>query len=72
MRALTSRIAALMAVATRPVQFGSGNNNYHAWRGGEGYGRAKPRAPKHQRRGVYTQSERRKARRLAQVARGAA
>jgi hypothetical protein len=63
MRSLTSRIAALVAVATRPVHFGSGNNNYSAWRGGEGFAPAKPRAAKHMRKGTYNTSEDRKARR---------
>lgn len=67
MHSLTSRIAALMAVATRPVHFGSGNNNYSAWRGGEGFAPAKPRAAKHMRKGTYNTSERRKARRRLQA-----
>lgn len=72
MRSLSDRvIAALTAMMTLPT-IPVTNETYHAWKGGEGWRRALPRVEKHRRRGVYAQSETRKARRLRQVENGAA
>jgi hypothetical protein len=58
-------VGALMSMPTKALNQG----NFAAWSRGEGLGSRQPRAPKHQRTGVYTQSERRKARRRAQLRR---
>lgn len=57
---MIAMMAALLATPTKPVTA----QTFYAWKGGEGYGAAKPRAPKHQRTGQYTTSQDRKARRL--------
>jgi hypothetical protein len=62
---MASVVGALMSMPTKSLNHGS----FAAWSRGEGFGSRQPRAPKHQRTGVYMQSERRKARRRAQLRR---
>jgi hypothetical protein len=54
-------MAALIATPTKHITM----NNYGAWKGGEGFGARKPRAPKHLRTGQYTTSQDRRARRIS-------
>jgi hypothetical protein len=58
---MIAAMAALLATPTKPVTA----QTFYAWKGGEGFGARKPRAPKHQRTGQYTTSQDRRARRIS-------